>query len=212
MLIINHQEGINAELKGPSDKMLLIRRNMEASSAALFVDNGGEWSLGTNLLILWCRLFVLVIQAIITWWQDLILRPWSMSHGTDWPPLGHGGSPALSRLAVLRLLFLRMAMLIWPRFHCDDWKLLVRKWDMSLYKQSWHSARRGPNRSRFSSVMCPMMCTAHLWDFGILMWEQKGRVGVCQTGPVLLMSSIRQKENCEPLVFAAMCDSGVKIH
>lgn len=42
MVKINHQEGINAELKGPSDKMLLIRRNMEASSAALFVDDGRE--------------------------------------------------------------------------------------------------------------------------------------------------------------------------
>lgn len=42
VLKINHQERINAELKGPSDKRLLIRRNMEASSAALLVDNGRE--------------------------------------------------------------------------------------------------------------------------------------------------------------------------
>lgn len=42
MLKINDREGINADWKGPSDKMLLIRWNMEPSSAALFVDNGRE--------------------------------------------------------------------------------------------------------------------------------------------------------------------------
>lgn len=51
---------------------------------------------------------------------------------------------ALSGLVVLGVLFLKMAM-IWPRFHCDHWELLVRRWAMGLWKQSWCWARRASN-------------------------------------------------------------------
>lgn len=158
-------------------------------------------------------------QAMTTWRQDLILRPWSLGHGMDWPPLGHGGSPALSRPVVLMLLFLRMAMLIWPRFHCDDWELLVRRHEFVetklTFSTTWTNTDLVPAPSCVST-----MCTAHLWlwDFNVRAEMTGGRLSDRGSSVdvlrhhVLPQHSGWQKENCESLVFAAMCDSGVKIN